>query len=141
MEIKGLDEDAHYYDEFEVLGQGYWWGLKKGCVCSSGSGYAEVDNRECEDKMLSIGCYKIPDREFEWLPNVHSKKMCARRETGYNFISMELAKKKEDGTYVCESDNGFTKVCGTESGENKFVYCAPEKGLCPVTSIHFNKTL
>ena len=28
--------DIGYYS-YEVVGQGYWWGLKKGCVCNSGT--------------------------------------------------------------------------------------------------------
>ena len=48
-----MDKDKIYDggdDEYTMVGQGKWWGLKKGCVCPSGSKWADVDTRQCMDE-------------------------------------------------------------------------------------------
>jgi hypothetical protein len=53
------DKEGSYYDDFEVMGQGTWWGLLKGCICPSGGQWADADTRQCTDVQISNYCFDV----------------------------------------------------------------------------------
>jgi hypothetical protein len=46
-------------ENYEIVAKAYWTGFKTGCICSSGSGYSEVDDIVCTDNMLQQGCNNV----------------------------------------------------------------------------------
>ena len=44
-------------DQFEIVGQGYFWGLRAGCVCQKGQ-YLQYDTRRCRAEMRRNGICK-----------------------------------------------------------------------------------
>ena len=53
------ENKAGYYDDFEILGQGKWWGFKMGCACNSGSKWPNTDTRRCLDEQTAQYCWNV----------------------------------------------------------------------------------
>ena len=123
-----------YYDEFEVVGRAPWWGFKKGCVCPSGSQWADVDTRQCMDEQIKAYCFDVAQQDPFTMPVVNKKQLCARRDSSYDMFS--VAKPElQNGQYVCAADK---KLCGGDA-PIQFLFCVPEKSACPITGIQYNE--
>lgn len=125
--------------EFEILGQGHFWGLKLGCVCSGG-GRLSFDDRKCKPDSYSV-CADIPRTAARAQPIVNNVQLCARRDTSLTFLTR--AKPEEvDGQWVCkdEGNKGYTQLCGDKTQtQYKDLVCIKPGSICPVTYLKFYK--
>ena len=82
--VSGLISSGTY----EIVGQGYWWGILNGCICPTGSDWANADDIICTDNMTTMGCSNIPVTDLiQKMPIVNSKQLCAFRDTTYNYVT------------------------------------------------------
>ena len=123
---------------FEIIGKGYFWGLKEGCNCNTKTRKA-MSTGSCDSKQTKLGCTDIPDIASYWMSVVNGKKYCGKREANLNLLNMKKPKKKQaKDKYSCQSKD--EKVCGSPKASEKEenVFCIPKAQKCPLTSITFD---
>lgn len=130
---KGTDDHASESDSgfgfgngnFEIVGQGYWWHLKMGCLCPIGSKFGSTPNEMCNDEKLSTqnNCEDLPYHSTKYvdLPIIRGKKYCAFRDNNYKI--MELM--RPDKNNQCNSTSKMNKLCGSPTGDPNIQYCIP----------------
>lgn len=115
-------------DDYEIVAQAYWMGFKTGCICTSGSGYSEIDDVVCTDDMLQQGCDNVKESFFTRLPVIDGNKICAKRDKTYTYLTIEkpINKTNPDGTwaYTCTNPD-MPKLCGNNQVAYKNAFCIP----------------
>jgi len=82
-------------DQFELVGQGYFWGLRAGCVCQKGK-YLQYDTRQCTGEMRMDGvCKDTTKMNPRFLPIANKVKLCARRDNDLSFLKSSRPVKKK----------------------------------------------
>lgn len=78
--------------KFVIVGQGYYWPLKGGCVCPTGAKYGSLPGTLCSDEQKNEenNCRDIPYPKTEYIdmPIVNGKKFCAFRDTSYTLMDI-----------------------------------------------------
>lgn len=67
--------------------------------------------------------------------------MCAKRDTGYNYVTMEKPEKftkSGDKSTDWKCNGEMSKMCGNVNGKEGEVYCIPPTSKCPITKIEFD---
>jgi hypothetical protein len=119
--VTDLDADFGLKGKFEIVGKGYYWNLKMGCLCPGGSKYGSTPNEMCNDKKLSIdgNCVDVPNYKFNSIvdmPIVNGEKYCAFRDDNYQVMNI----LRPDADNKCTTlDPEMTKLCGTPTGDPK----------------------
>ena len=122
---------------FEILAKGYFWGFNSGCACHTGK-FQNIDTRACRIEMVKGGCYDVPRMKAKWLPIVHNRKYCARRDNSYNYITNGKP-QKVNNEWVC-NDSKMKKLCGNNKVSFENVFCIPETSKCPLTQVKYPMT-
>jgi len=75
------------------------------------------------------------------MPIVNGYKYCAKRDTAYNFLTIQKPTNNtlSDGnvSYSC-SDDKMSKMCGDDTNKFTDVFCIPSTSECPMRSIKFD---
>ena len=131
----GLSED-----DYTLVGQGYFWTLKFGCLCPQGSTFGSTPHELCTDekKDSTNNCIDVPQasKTFKDLPVVNKKKYCAFRDSSYQIMELE----RPDIRNKCNQTTPMKKLCGPPTGDYKKNFCIPEKSKCPITGLTYDAT-
>ena len=89
IDIKGYaatkDDEAVCPSDYELVGYGYFDGTKDACNCPG----KPLQYETCTEDQLKASCQVIQGKRESQLPVVNNKFYCAKRDTSYNFMTME----------------------------------------------------